>query len=82
MTPLNAANEARQAARTWSGQLGNLAADLPVSTPEGIISQFNPSSTPPLSAPSNAVLTRLWQRAQRREHAANKLRAQEFLTGQ
>jgi hypothetical protein len=80
MNPLNETDVARQRGRSWSGRLGNLAAELPAIRPEAAFNQ--------LSAPPAAFLTRLAaifnhlrQRHQRREHAADKLRAQEFIMG-
>jgi hypothetical protein len=81
MNPLNENDTARQAARSWSERLGNLAAELPAIRPEVAFTQF--PAAPPAALPTrlSSILSHLRQRAQRREHAADKLRAQEFLTG-
>jgi len=68
----------RQAARSWSGRLGNLAATSPIIQSEATFPQPDTA----LPARLSSILTRLQHRAQRREHTASKLRANEFLTGQ
>ena len=80
MNPLNANNPAHQAARSWAAKLGTLATELPMIRPEAASTQ--PGVTPP-AFPSrlSILLNHLRQRRQRREHAAAKLRAQEFLAG-
>jgi hypothetical protein len=71
---------ARQAARTWSEQLGNLAAELPARGPETAFTQLD--ATPhALPTGLSAILNHFRQRAERQEHAADKLRAQEFVMG-
>jgi hypothetical protein len=77
MNSLTTNDSARQAA-SWSGRLGRLAAELPANRP--------PVASPPLSdgaVPSrlSAILNHIRQRRQRQEHAADKLRAQEFVMG-
>jgi hypothetical protein len=81
MNLINENDPVRQAARTLSERLGRLAATSPAAGPEAALTQLatHPSSLP---ARLSAILTHFRQRNQRREHAADKLRANEFLTGQ
>jgi hypothetical protein len=81
MNPLNKSDVARQAARSWSGRLGSLAAEVPAIRPEAAFTQLDTTSAPALPARMSSILNHLRQRAQRREHAADKLRAQEFMMG-
>jgi len=80
MSPLNETDMARQQARSWSEQIGNLAAELPATRPEAAFTQLG---TPPAALPTRLswILNHLRQRHQRREHAADKLRANEFIMG-
>ena len=77
MNLLNENVAASQDARSWSGRLGNLAAALPATRPEAPFPQLD--APPPLPARLSAILNYLRQRHQRREHVANKLRANEFM---
>jgi hypothetical protein len=81
MNLLTDSDAARQAARSWSGRLGNLAAELPLIRPEAAVTKLD--TTPPSALPArlSAILLHLRQRHQRQEHAADKLRAQEFVMG-
>jgi hypothetical protein len=72
---------ARQAARSWSGRLGNLAGELPKIRPEAALAQLDTTSAPTLPARLSWILKRLRQHNRIRDHAADKLRAQEFLAG-
>jgi hypothetical protein len=75
---MNSLNDsARQEARTWSEHLGSLAAASPVSRPE----EASPQLDADLSARLSAILSHFQQRRARQEHAAEELRAREFLTG-
>jgi hypothetical protein len=78
MSPLNETDVARQQARSWSEQIGNLAAELPATRPEAALTQLG---TRPTALPNRLtlILNHLRQRHQKREHAADKLRAQEFV---
>jgi hypothetical protein len=78
MTLLNDNHTARQDARGWSGRLGSLAAELPATRPEATFTQLGAL---PAALPTRLtlILNQLRQRHQRREHAADKLRAQEFV---
>src|SRR5262245_24412594 len=67
-----------QQARTFSGRLGNLAAVSSATRPEPAFNQLDANA--PLSASLSSILSHLRQRAQRKEHAQDKLRAQEFMT--
>jgi hypothetical protein len=67
----------RQDARSWSAQLGRLAAELPAFRPGPAFNQHNPALPDGLST----ILDRLRRRHRRRQHAADKLRAQEFVMG-
>jgi hypothetical protein len=69
----------RQQATTLSERLGNLAASS-ATRPEPAFPQLD--ATAPLPASLSSILGHLRQRAQRKELAADKLRAQEFMTGQ
>jgi hypothetical protein len=79
MTVLNGKDDARQAAN-WSGRLGRLAAELPAIRPEVALTSLDTVS---LSFPTrlSAILNHLRGRWQRQQETAEKLRAQEFLTG-
>jgi hypothetical protein len=80
MNPLNDNDTARQDARNWSGRLGYLAAEAPAPSPAGILHQFQ--TVPPASPTRlSAILEQIRQRRQRQEHAADQLRAQDFLMG-
>jgi hypothetical protein len=80
MNPLHANDVTRQQATALSEQLGTLAAASSASRPEAAFNEFNTTAPPPTRLSS--ILDHFRQRAQRREHAADKLRAQEFMTGQ
>jgi hypothetical protein len=71
----------RQAARSWSEQLGSLAAASPATRPEASIAQLDAAPPAGLSTRLSAILSHLRQRRARQEHAAEELRAREFLTG-
>jgi hypothetical protein len=72
-------NDARQAA-DWSGRLGRFAAELRASRPEAALTQ---PDTPTLASPTHvpSILEHLQRRRQRQQDTAEKLRAQEFVTG-
>jgi hypothetical protein len=69
---MNPPNNSAQQARTWSSNLGTLAAEQPAITPirlgEG-------------DTRLAAIVQHIRQRHQSREHAHDKLRAQEFVMG-
>jgi len=71
---------ARQAALTLSAHLGNLAAASREARPEETFTQLD-SAAPALPARLSAILGHFRQRAWMREHAADKLCANEFMTG-
>jgi hypothetical protein len=73
---MNLLNE-NDAALRWSSRLGNLAAASAVRRPEAAFTQDNTAISNRLAAIIGHFRRRL-----RQEHAAEKLRAQEFLTGQ
>jgi len=79
MNPLNETDVSRQQARSWSGRLGSLAATSPAVRPEAPFPQLD--SRHPAAFPTRllSILDNLRQRHQRREHAADKLRANEFV---
>jgi hypothetical protein len=79
MNPLNETDVARQQARSWSGRLGSLAAELPAIRPEAAFTQLD--NAPPSALPTRllSMLGHLRQRQQRRQEAADKLRANEFM---
>jgi hypothetical protein len=79
MNLLTVNDPALEDARTWSGRLGHLAAASPATRPEAAFTQLD--SAPPAALPTrlSAILNHLRQRHQRQEHAADKLRAQEFV---
>jgi hypothetical protein len=66
-------------ARSWSRRLGNLAAASPAVRPGAALTQFD--APPPADLPTRLtlILDHLRQRHQRRQHAADKLRAEEFV---
>jgi hypothetical protein len=79
---MNSLNDtARQAARSWSEQLGSLAAASPVSRPDTSTAQLDNVPPADLSSRLSAILSHFRQRRARQEHAAEELRAREFLTG-
>jgi hypothetical protein len=80
MTPLNETDVARQQARSWSGRLGSLAAELPAVSPEAAFTQLD---TPRSALPTRLswILNHFRQRHQRRQEAADKLRANHFIMG-
>ena len=61
------------AARSWSGRLGSLAAEMPPVRPANIVGQ------PAVPTPLSAILQQLRQRTRTRESVADQLRAKEFL---
>jgi hypothetical protein len=78
---MNSLNDTtRQAARTWSEQLGSLAAASPATRPEAASTQLD-TSPAGLSTRLSAILSHFQQRRARQQHAAEELRAREFLTG-
>jgi hypothetical protein len=78
MNALNETDVARQQARSWSGRLGSLAAELPVIRPEAASPQLA-AAPAALPARLSAILGHFRQRHQRRQQAADQLRAQEFV---
>jgi hypothetical protein len=79
---MNSLNDtARQEARTWSGHLGSLAAASPTNRPDTSIAQLDNVPPAGLSTRLSSILSHFRQRRARQEHAADKLRAQEFLVG-
>jgi hypothetical protein len=76
MNLLNDNDPAQQAARTFAEHLGSLAAEQPAIRP-GAFPQL--ATNVPLPARLSAAIEHLRQRAHRREHAARKLRAEEFV---
>jgi hypothetical protein len=81
MNPLTDNDTARQDARDWSGRLGHLAAELPAPSHAGILPQFQTASPAAFPTRLSLILDHLRQGRQRQEHAADQLRAQEFLSG-
>jgi hypothetical protein len=81
MTPLNETDVARQQARSWSGRLGTLAAELPATRPEAAFTQLDSRHPAAFPARLLSILDSLRQRHQRRQQAADKLRANEFMSG-
>jgi hypothetical protein len=77
---LNDNDTITQQARTFSERLGNLAAASSARRPAAAFNQLDAITAPPTRL--STILDHFRQRAQRREHAADKLRAQEFMTGQ
>jgi hypothetical protein len=77
MIPLNSPDPNQQA-RTWSSQLGNLAAES-VTRPEAVASPAVGST--PFSTRLAGILQHIRHRNQRLEHVQDKMRANEFLTG-
>ena len=80
MNPLTDPEPARQAARAWSERLGSLAAST-ATRPETAFAQLGPAAASPLPTRLAAVLGHFRARADRCEHAADKLRANEFMKG-
>jgi hypothetical protein len=80
MNPLNDNDPARQAARDWSEYLGSLAGSM-ATGPETALVRPGAAGAPPVPSRLAAILDHFRARAGRREHAADKLRANEFLTG-
>jgi hypothetical protein len=80
MNLLNDNDPIRQQATTLSERLGNLAAASSATRPQAAFNQLD--ATTPLPASLSSILDHFRQRARRREHAADKLRAQEFMAGQ
>jgi hypothetical protein len=80
MNPLNETDVARQQARSWSEQIGNLAAASPTTRTGTALDQLDAT---PAALPTRLtlILNHLRQRHQRGQHAADKLRAQEFIMG-
>jgi hypothetical protein len=81
MNPLNDNDAARQDARSWSGRLGHLAAEAPAPRPTGALTHLDAVSPAGLPTRLFSILDYLRQRRQRQEHAADQLRAREFLRG-
>jgi hypothetical protein len=80
MNPLYANDVTRQQATALSERLGILAAASSSARPGAAFNQLD--ATAPLPTRLSSILDHFRQRAQRRENAADKLRAQEFMTGQ
>jgi hypothetical protein len=80
MNPLHPNDPSRQAAQAFSERLASLAAESPSSRPEASPTQLDATSAP-LATRLTSLIARRRQRAQRREEAADKLRAQEFMMG-
>jgi hypothetical protein len=78
MNPLTDPDPARQAARAWSGRRGTLAAST-ATQPETAFAQLGAAL--PLPSRLAAILGHFRGRAERREQATDKLRANEFMTG-
>jgi hypothetical protein len=78
MNLLNENDRSRQAARAWSERLGSLAAASPATRPEATFLLLD-KAPPPLPTRLLSILDNLRQRHQEREHAADKLRANEFM---
>jgi hypothetical protein len=78
ISPLHKTDPASQQARAGSEHLGALAAASPATGPGAHFTQLDarPSALTPRLA---AFLSRLRQRRQRRQEAAEKFRAQEFV---
>jgi hypothetical protein len=79
MNLLNENDAARHDARTWSGRLGNLAAELPAVRPGAAFTHLDSALPSALPARLSLILDRFRQRHQRQQHAADKLRANEFV---
>jgi hypothetical protein len=75
MNPFNPNDPTRQTARAWSAKLGSLAAAQPANRRDVTVPQHSGAVPTRLAA----VLTHLRQRAERRQHAADQLRAEEFM---
>jgi hypothetical protein len=75
MIPLRTADPSSQAAQAWSAKLGCLAAQGPATRPDVLAPQLNAALPQRLAA----VLAHFRQRAERRQHAADQLRAEEFM---
>jgi len=71
---------ARQAAISLSERLGSLAAQSPAIRPESAFTQLDPAH-PAISPRLTSILGHFRQRARIQEHAADKLRANEFMAG-
>jgi hypothetical protein len=78
MTPINSPDPSQQA-RTWAERLGSLAAASPATDREPAATQLGGS--PAFPARLSPILDHFRQRHQRRQHAADTLRAEEFLSG-
>ncbi len=76
MNPLDA--EARQQARNFSAQLGQLSAGLPTTRPQENLPN---RASSPLASRLHAILARLLPRTPAQEHAEKKLLANKFLVG-
>jgi hypothetical protein len=75
MIPLHPNDPSRQSVQAFSERLGSLAAASSATRPEAPAPQLNAAVTPRLSA----ALAHFRQRSERRQHAADQLRAQEFM---
>jgi hypothetical protein len=82
MNPLHGTDLARQQARAWSGQLGALAATSSTTRRGAALPQLDPTLPSDLPTRLSVILHHIRKRSHRREHAADKLRANEFMTGQ
>jgi hypothetical protein len=81
MNPISENGPVRQAARSWSASLGSLAAISAGARREEAQPQLDSSPPSPLPTRLSSILAQLRQRNQRREHAADKLRGNEFMAG-
>jgi hypothetical protein len=75
MNPFFPTDPSRQSARAWSANLGSLAAASSATRPEAAAPQPNAALPQHLAA----VLAHFRQRAERRQHAADQLRREEFM---
>jgi hypothetical protein len=75
MNPFNPNDPSRQSAQGWSANLGSLAAASSATRPEASAPQPDTALPQRLAA----VLGHFRRRAERRQHAADKLRAEEFM---
>jgi hypothetical protein len=79
MNPLHDSDLASQQARAWSGRLGSLAATSPATGPDAGFTQLDSRHPAAFPARLLSILDNLRQRAQRRQQAADKLSANEFM---
>jgi len=81
MSSINANDAAQQVARSWSERLGSLAAQLRQTRPTTVVLQ--PGDVTGYGAVSRGLsaILPLGQHNPAQEHAADKLKVQEFLVG-